>query len=174
MLQILKSFDQTSIETRPSLLSGKWVVTPEYVVDSVRNGSWLPERSYEVAISTGSSAAFHPSRHWREKVATGRMTGAFQGWRVLLMVQEPGKRAMFKRWGVIWEKKKKIRFLCEYIRNHSNENAGHFSYTGCWKQAKQKCTNVLPPPTSPLLMSWQSLSRITQNPTMLLATQLPT
>lgn len=107
MLQILKSFDQTSIETRPSLLSGKWVVTPEYVVDSVRNGSWLPERSYEVAISTGSSAAFHPSRHWREKVATGRMTGAFQGWRVLLMVQEPGKRAMFKRWGDILEKKKK-------------------------------------------------------------------
>ncbi|KAF6725218.1 Ankyrin repeat domain-containing protein 32 [Oryzias melastigma] len=77
--------------------AGKWVVTLEYVVDSVRNGSWLPERSYEVAISTGSSAAFHPSRHWREKVATGRMTGAFQGWRVLLMVQEPGKRAMFKR-----------------------------------------------------------------------------
>uniref|UniRef100_A0A3P9LZV7 SMC5-SMC6 complex localization factor 1 n=2 Tax=Oryzias latipes TaxID=8090 RepID=A0A3P9LZV7_ORYLA len=77
--------------------AGKWVVTLDYVVDSVKNGSWLPERSYEVAISTASSAAFYPVRQWREKVATGRMTGAFQGWRVLLMVQEPRKRAMFKR-----------------------------------------------------------------------------
>ncbi|RVE68309.1 hypothetical protein OJAV_G00090890 [Oryzias javanicus] len=77
--------------------AGKWVVTPEYVVDSVRNGSWLPEPTYEVAISTGSSAVFHPTRQWREKVATGRMTGAFQGWRVLLIVQDPSRRAMFKR-----------------------------------------------------------------------------
>nr|XP_020450001.1 SMC5-SMC6 complex localization factor protein 1 isoform X2 [Monopterus albus] len=77
--------------------AGKWVVMPDYVLDSVKNGSWLPEEPYEVAISTGSTSAFYPVRQWREKVATGRLTGAFQGWRVLLMVQEPTRRAMFKR-----------------------------------------------------------------------------
>ncbi|XP_029018215.1 SMC5-SMC6 complex localization factor protein 1 [Betta splendens] len=77
--------------------AGKWVLTPDYVTDSVKNGSWLAEEPYEVAISTGSTAAFHPVRQWREKVATGRLRGAFQDWRVILMVQEPTRRAMFKR-----------------------------------------------------------------------------
>uniref|UniRef100_A0A8P4GBT4 SMC5-SMC6 complex localization factor 1 n=1 Tax=Dicentrarchus labrax TaxID=13489 RepID=A0A8P4GBT4_DICLA len=77
--------------------AGKWVVTPDYVLDSVKNGSWLAEGPYEVAISTCSTSAFYPVRQWREKVARGKLTGAFQGWRVLLMVQEPTRRAMFKR-----------------------------------------------------------------------------
>ncbi|XP_070690163.1 SMC5-SMC6 complex localization factor protein 1 [Pempheris klunzingeri] len=77
--------------------AGKWVVTPDYVLDSVKNGSWLAEGPYEVAISTGGTSAFYPVRPWREKVASGRLKGAFQGWRVLLMVQEPTRSAMFKR-----------------------------------------------------------------------------
>ncbi|XP_041856315.1 SMC5-SMC6 complex localization factor protein 1 isoform X2 [Melanotaenia boesemani] len=77
--------------------AGKWVVTPDYVLDSVKNGSWLPEGPYEVAISTKSSGAFYPVRQWREKVVNGRISGAFQGWKVLLMVQESTRRAMFRR-----------------------------------------------------------------------------
>ena len=80
---------------------GKWVVTPDYVSDSVKNGSWLAEGPYEISISTCATSAFYPVRQWREKVASGRIKGAFQGWRVLLMVQEPTRRAMFKRWGII-------------------------------------------------------------------------
>ncbi|XP_072290099.1 SMC5-SMC6 complex localization factor protein 1 [Eucyclogobius newberryi] len=77
--------------------AGKWVVTPNYVLDSVKNGSWLPEELYEVAISTSTSSTFYPVRQWRQKVVSGKLKGAFQGWRVLLMVQEPARRAMFKR-----------------------------------------------------------------------------
>ncbi|XP_020773254.2 SMC5-SMC6 complex localization factor protein 1 isoform X2 [Boleophthalmus pectinirostris] len=77
--------------------AGKWVVTPNYVLDSVKNGSWLPEELYEVAISTSTTSAFYPVRQWRERVASGTLKGAFQGWRVLLMVQEPARRAMFNR-----------------------------------------------------------------------------
>ncbi|XP_034451193.1 SMC5-SMC6 complex localization factor protein 1 [Hippoglossus hippoglossus] len=77
--------------------AGKWVVTPDYVLDSIKNGSWLAEGLYEVTISPVASSAFYPVRQWREKVASGRLKGAFQGWRVLLMVQEPTRRAMFKR-----------------------------------------------------------------------------
>lgn len=80
---------------------GKWVVTPDYVLDSVKNGSWLAEEPYEIAIPTRATSAFYPVRPWREKVASGRIAGAFQGWRVLLMVKEPTRRAMFKRWGTL-------------------------------------------------------------------------
>lgn len=76
---------------------GKWVVTPDYVLDSVKNGAWLAEGPYEVAISTQDTSAFYPVRKWRETVASGRIQGAFQGWKVLLMVQEPTRRDMFKR-----------------------------------------------------------------------------
>lgn len=78
-------------------LSGKWVVTPDYVLDSVKNGSWLAEESYEVAITTSATSTANPVRQWREKVATGKVRGAFQDWRVVLVVQEPARRAMFKR-----------------------------------------------------------------------------
>lgn len=72
-------------------------MTPDYVLDSVKNGSWLAEEPYEIAVSTRAKSAFYPVRPWREKVASGRIAGAFQGWRVHLMVQEPTRRAMFKR-----------------------------------------------------------------------------
>ncbi|XP_061529478.1 SMC5-SMC6 complex localization factor protein 1 isoform X3 [Phycodurus eques] len=80
-----------------SCAAGKWVVTPDYVLDSVRNGSWLPEGLYEVAIPRGSMSAFYPARHWRKNVTSGAITGAFQGWKVLLMVQDASRSIMFKR-----------------------------------------------------------------------------
>ncbi|XP_061623229.1 SMC5-SMC6 complex localization factor protein 1 isoform X7 [Phyllopteryx taeniolatus] len=80
-----------------SCAAGKWVVTPDYVLDSVRNGSWLPEGLYEVAIPRGTMSAFYPARHWRKNVTSGAITGAFQGWKVLLMVQDASRSIMFKR-----------------------------------------------------------------------------
>ncbi|XP_077418732.1 SMC5-SMC6 complex localization factor protein 1 isoform X2 [Vanacampus margaritifer] len=80
-----------------SCAAGKWVVTPDYVLDSVRNGSWLPEEPYEVAIPTDTTSAVSPVRHWREKVTSGAITGAFHGWRVLLMVHDSSRSVMFKR-----------------------------------------------------------------------------
>lgn len=77
--------------------AGKWVVTPNYVLESVQNGSWLSEEPYEVAISTSTKSTFYPARHWRQKVASGKLKGAFQGWRVLLMIREPSRKAMFNR-----------------------------------------------------------------------------
>lgn len=82
---------------------GKWVVTPGFVLDSVKNGSWLAEKPYEISISTCSTSSYFPVRQWRKKVSSGQITGAFQGWTVLLMVQESDRRAMFTRWRV-WQK----------------------------------------------------------------------
>uniref|UniRef100_A0A3Q3FUH9 BRCT domain-containing protein n=1 Tax=Labrus bergylta TaxID=56723 RepID=A0A3Q3FUH9_9LABR len=68
--------------------SGKWVVFPDYVLESVKSGSWLAEGPFEISIPTGSTSSFYPVRQWRRKVTSGRLKGAFQGWRVLLMVQD--------------------------------------------------------------------------------------
>ncbi|XP_060893948.1 SMC5-SMC6 complex localization factor protein 1 [Labrus mixtus] len=77
--------------------SGKWVVFPDYVLESVKNGTWLAEGPFEISIPTGSTSSFYPVRQWRRKVTSGRLKGAFQGWRVLLMVQDPTNLAVFKR-----------------------------------------------------------------------------
>lgn len=72
-------------------------MTPDYVLDSVKNGAWLAEEPYEIAISTEATSAINPVKKWRESVASGRIQGAFQGWTVLLIVREPTRRDMFKR-----------------------------------------------------------------------------
>ncbi|CAL8346838.1 unnamed protein product [Lota lota] len=77
--------------------AGKWVVTQEYVFDSVESGSWLPEEPYEVAMSLSTQAAHNPVRQWRERVADGSLPGAFHGWKVLLVIADPLRRAIFKR-----------------------------------------------------------------------------
>ena len=75
--------------------------------DSVSRGFWLPEEPYEVALSQGPpgppgpqgpQAAFNPVRQWRERVAEGRLPGAFHDWKVLLVVEDPLSKSMFKRW----------------------------------------------------------------------------
>ncbi|CAB1321545.1 unnamed protein product [Coregonus sp. 'balchen'] len=77
----------------------KWIVTPEYIFDSVKNGLWLPEGPYELDIVSmgGVPGASNPVKVWRERVTSGAMAGAFEGWRVLLMVNEPTHRDMLRR-----------------------------------------------------------------------------
>ncbi|XP_077571592.1 SMC5-SMC6 complex localization factor protein 1-like isoform X2 [Stigmatopora nigra] len=76
--------------------AGKWILTPNYVLDSVDNGSWLPEGPYEVSIPSHVMNC-HSVRDWREKVTSGAITGAFQGWSVLLIIQDAAFSVIFKR-----------------------------------------------------------------------------
>ncbi|XP_029533280.1 SMC5-SMC6 complex localization factor protein 1 isoform X2 [Oncorhynchus nerka] len=78
---------------------GKWIVTPEYIFDSVKNGSWLPEGPYELDIVSkgGVPGTSNPVKVWRERVTSRAMAGAFEGWRVLLMVNDPTRRDMLRR-----------------------------------------------------------------------------
>ena len=78
-------------------LPGIWIVTPEYVSESVKKGSWLPEEPYELDVVSWTPGASNPVRMWREKVASGTSAGAFDGWSVLLMIDEPDRRGKFKR-----------------------------------------------------------------------------
>ncbi|XP_035234794.1 SMC5-SMC6 complex localization factor protein 1 isoform X1 [Anguilla anguilla] len=76
---------------------GIWVVKPEYVRDSERNGAWLPEEPYEVDVASRSPGATNPVRAWRERVASGSVLGAFQGWSVVLLVDNAKRNATIKR-----------------------------------------------------------------------------
>ncbi|KAI5088219.1 SMC5-SMC6 complex localization factor protein 1 [Silurus meridionalis] len=78
---------------------GKWIVTPQYVLDSVKHKAWLPEASYELNFTANPNAPVtaNPPQKWREKVARGIMSGAFQDWVVYLEIEDHVRRAMFER-----------------------------------------------------------------------------
>ncbi|KAM6965418.1 SMC5-SMC6 complex localization factor protein 1 [Aplochiton taeniatus] len=95
--------------------AGKWIVTPQYVLDSVKNGSWLPEEPYELAVSTATSTASYPARKWREKVSSGALTGAFQGWQVLLLIDQPSSWDTFQR--IL--KAGKAKVYCNPVPSHA-------------------------------------------------------
>ncbi|XP_062873924.1 SMC5-SMC6 complex localization factor protein 1 [Trichomycterus rosablanca] len=79
--------------------AGKWIVSPQYVLDSAKQNTWLPEASYELNLTANlhTSVIMNPLRDWREKVAQGITSGAFQGWVVYLQTDDPVRRDMFKR-----------------------------------------------------------------------------
>ncbi|XP_023674067.2 SMC5-SMC6 complex localization factor protein 1 isoform X3 [Paramormyrops kingsleyae] len=76
---------------------GKWIVTPQYVIDSVRNGKWLPEVAYELDFISQAPEATRPIRMWRTRVASGTVSGAFQGWRAVLLMDDRKRREIFER-----------------------------------------------------------------------------
>ncbi|KAM9446682.1 SMC5-SMC6 complex localization factor protein 1 [Clarias gariepinus] len=78
---------------------GKWIVTPQFVLDSVKHLAWLPEASYELNLTanTKTHAIANPLQKWREKVARGIKSGAFQDWVVYLEIEDHVRRAMFER-----------------------------------------------------------------------------
>ncbi|XP_062372167.1 SMC5-SMC6 complex localization factor protein 1 isoform X2 [Sardina pilchardus] len=76
---------------------GKWVVTPEYLLDSVKLNKWLPEGPYEVNLSVRSPGLPNPVKAWREKVSWGLVSGAFQDWVVLLNVVDFKRRDIISR-----------------------------------------------------------------------------
>ncbi|XP_078531514.1 SMC5-SMC6 complex localization factor protein 1 isoform X2 [Lissotriton helveticus] len=73
--------------------AGKWVLTKEYVIDSVKSGRWLDEAAYEwgCTFEKDSQVKSAPKR-WREKLSLAGSLGAFHGWKVVLLIKESDKR----------------------------------------------------------------------------------
>ncbi|XP_063043356.1 SMC5-SMC6 complex localization factor protein 1 [Engraulis encrasicolus] len=76
---------------------GKWIVTPEYVLDSMKHHGWMPESRYEVNLPVQSPGTSNPLRTWREKVTRREVTGAFQDWLVLLTLTDLTRRDIISR-----------------------------------------------------------------------------
>lgn len=73
--------------------AGKWVLTKEYVIDSVKSGRWLDEATYEwsCAFEKNSQIKSAPKR-WREELSLTGSPGAFHKWKVVLLIKESDKR----------------------------------------------------------------------------------
>ncbi|KAJ1208598.1 hypothetical protein NDU88_003981 [Pleurodeles waltl] len=73
--------------------AGKWVLTEEYVIDSVKSGRWLDETTYEwgSTFEKDSQIKSAPKR-WREELTLTGSPGAFHRWKVVLLIKESDKR----------------------------------------------------------------------------------
>ncbi|MBN3286472.1 SLF1 protein, partial [Polyodon spathula] len=82
---------------------GKWILPLEYVFDSVKHGRWLNEQSYRWDSSVTKDWSLHElqilnsAKCWRQKLASSKMPGAFQGWKVVLLIEDDEHRKMFER-----------------------------------------------------------------------------
>ncbi|RXN21212.1 SMC5-SMC6 complex localization factor 1-like protein [Labeo rohita] len=74
---------------------GKWIVTPEFVLDSVTQNAWLPEASYELNLTAQNPETPNPLKTWRKRVANGTVSGAFQDWVVLIDIDDTARRSVF-------------------------------------------------------------------------------
>ncbi|XP_016093760.1 SMC5-SMC6 complex localization factor protein 1 [Sinocyclocheilus grahami] len=76
---------------------GKWIVTPEFILDSVNQKAWLPDASYELNLTAQTPETPNPLKTWRERVSNGTVSGAFQDWVVLIDIDDPVSRSVFVR-----------------------------------------------------------------------------
>lgn len=83
--------------------AGKWILPPEYVLDSGKHGRWLNEQSYQWHSSVLKDWSprelqiLNSAKCWRQKLASSKMPGAFQGWKVVLLTEDDEHRQMFER-----------------------------------------------------------------------------
>lgn len=75
--------------------TGKWILRPDFLDDSIAKGSFVDEESYEISAPSGPSRAStittslaSATRRWRLKVAEEGGRGAFSDWRVALAVEQ--------------------------------------------------------------------------------------
>ncbi|TRY62489.1 hypothetical protein DNTS_026137 [Danionella cerebrum] len=94
--------ETTHLIVRKASASEKFIsacaaVTPEYVLDCVNQKTWLPEASYELNLTAHMPEILNPLKRWREMIASGTISGAFEDWAALIDIEDPVRRCMFTR-----------------------------------------------------------------------------
>ncbi|KAL5017352.1 hypothetical protein ScPMuIL_006941 [Solemya velum] len=79
--------------------TGKWILHPDYITDSVENKKWLSEEDYEWSRFTCSPNVSLQLRdspgRWRRMIQSTQLS-AFSGWKVAVVVGS-GKSVVYKR-----------------------------------------------------------------------------
>lgn len=77
---------------------GRWVLHPNYINDSAKEGIWLPEENYEwVNFSDSETQEMgETARRWRFHVEAF-MTLPFSGWKVAVIVRGSRKSSIYTR-----------------------------------------------------------------------------
>ncbi|XP_067838277.1 SMC5-SMC6 complex localization factor protein 1 isoform X2 [Heptranchias perlo] len=82
--------------------AGKWVLTKDYIIDSAKNGRWLNEIQYEWGYKIQRNSQYpipmdSVPKIWREELARSGTPGVFHNWKVVLLISNDTRRAIFKR-----------------------------------------------------------------------------
>ncbi|EMP41169.1 Ankyrin repeat domain-containing protein 32 [Chelonia mydas] len=77
--------------------AGKWILTKDYIINSVESGRWLDETTYEWGYKIEKGSHYSPQmqsapKRWREELTCSGALGAFHRWKVILLVKEGDKR----------------------------------------------------------------------------------
>ncbi|KAG8456374.1 hypothetical protein GDO86_002235 [Hymenochirus boettgeri] len=77
--------------------SGKWVLTKDYIINSVQSGRWLDETTYEWGYKIEkhplySSLMQSAPKRWREHLTHTGVEGAFKTWKVVVLVNRSSKQ----------------------------------------------------------------------------------
>ncbi|NXV77909.1 SLF1 protein, partial [Atlantisia rogersi] len=77
--------------------AGKWILTKEYIINSVESGRWLDETTYEWGYEIEKDTHYSPQmqsapKRWREELTRSSAPGAFHRWKVVLPVKEGDKQ----------------------------------------------------------------------------------
>lgn len=79
-----------------SLAAGKWILKPQYLIDSIARKGFLEEEHYEWCDDEFSQTTHDAPRRNRLEVAkTGQ--GPFYGWRVILCAKDSTRQTSFMR-----------------------------------------------------------------------------
>ena len=82
-----------------SLITGRWVVRPDYITASTQAGKWLDEVEYEWS-SLGEAghdqmlAAAAKRNRWRVSISTEQI---FTDWRTAVVLSDVKRQGVFKR-----------------------------------------------------------------------------
>uniref|UniRef100_A0A8C8VKH5 SMC5-SMC6 complex localization factor 1 n=1 Tax=Pelusios castaneus TaxID=367368 RepID=A0A8C8VKH5_9SAUR len=77
--------------------AGKWILTKDYIINSVESGRWLDETTYEWGYKIERDSHYSPQtqsapKRWREELTCSGALGAFHRWKVVLLIKEGDKR----------------------------------------------------------------------------------
>ncbi|XP_067425023.1 SMC5-SMC6 complex localization factor protein 1 isoform X2 [Emydura macquarii macquarii] len=77
--------------------AGKWILTKDYIINSVESGRWLDETTYEWGYKIEKDSHYSPQmqsapKRWREELTCSGALGAFHRWKVVLLIKEGDKR----------------------------------------------------------------------------------
>ncbi|XP_075449301.1 SMC5-SMC6 complex localization factor protein 1 isoform X1 [Ascaphus truei] len=76
--------------------TGKWILTKDYIIASAESGRWLDETTYEWGYKIERDSHYSPQmqsapKRWRENLTRIAAPGAFNRWKVALLVKEGHK-----------------------------------------------------------------------------------
>jgi len=128
-----------------AIASGVWVLKPEYMEESIKQGKFVNEEDYEWGNGPDDTNIAKAAPRWRLqlenylKPTVEKTRGSFEGWNILLMV-DPKKREGFTR--LLKAGKGKVTLLKNTIRNIKNKEYTHFFIDGTTRNRLKDLSSI--------------------------------